>query len=195
MLADTSHSLICRLKADNSGDDWNVFVKIYRPFIMGYLRRCDITGQDADDVCQNVLTQVVQGIARFEHNDRVGAFRTWLRKIARQRIWEFIHSRQKSNRLINNLRAFNSEDDVGLVIDEHWDREHDRYVVNRLLQLIRPEFTHRTWESFRAVVLGSEKPAAVANRLGVTANSVLIAKSRIMKRLRETGDGLIDSLE
>jgi RNA polymerase sigma-70 factor (ECF subfamily) len=58
--------------------------------------------------------------------------------------------------------------------------------------LIEPEFTPPTWQAFRRVVLDDAKPAVVAEELGLSVNSVLLAKSRVLKRLREMGRGLID---
>ena len=39
------------------------------------------------------------------------------------------------------------------------DREHDEYIVRRLMELIEPEFALSTWTSFRLLVL-EERPAA-----------------------------------
>jgi RNA polymerase sigma-70 factor (ECF subfamily) len=60
--------------------------------------------------------------------------------------------------------------------------------------MVRNEFTETTWTSFRRVVLECEKPQTVADSLSITMNAVLISKSRILKRLREIGRGLIDQL-
>ena len=58
--------------------------------------------------------------------------------------------------------------------------------------MIRSEFTETTWNSFRRLVIEEQEPSAVAETLQVSVNAVLIAKSRIMKRLRELGQGLVD---
>jgi RNA polymerase sigma-70 factor (ECF subfamily) len=57
---------------------------------------------------------------------------------------------------------------------------------------VRGEFTATTWEAFRGVALEGRPAAAVGARLGLTANAVLIAKSRVLRRLREEGRGLLD---
>ena len=62
--------------------------------------------------------------------------------------------------------------------------------TNRM-ELIEPEFAPSTWKSFRLLVL-EERPAAdVAESLGLSVNAVLIAKSRVLRRLRQEGRGLI----
>jgi RNA polymerase sigma-70 factor (ECF subfamily) len=57
---------------------------------------------------------------------------------------------------------------------------------------IRAEFQPPTWGAFEAVMLAGESPAAAAARLGVSVNAVLLAKSRILRRLRQEARGLLD---
>ena len=73
-----------------------------------------------------------------------------------------------------------------------WDQEHDKFIAARLLELIEPEFTHTTWQAFRRQVLDGAKAAEVATELGVTPNAASIAKSRVLRRLREEIAGLTD---
>ena len=60
------------------------------------------------------------------------------------------------------------------------------------MELIEPEFTRPTWLAFRRQVLDGRLPAEVAAELGMTVNAVLLAKSRVLARLRKEGRGLID---
>jgi RNA polymerase sigma-70 factor (ECF subfamily) len=73
-----------------------------------------------------------------------------------------------------------------------WDEEHDRYVLERLMELIEPEFKPATWAAFRGHVIEGRPADAVAAELGVTPNVVFIAKSRVLHRLRDEARGLID---
>jgi RNA polymerase sigma-70 factor (ECF subfamily) len=75
---------------------------------------------------------------------------------------------------------------------QRWDREHDQYGLTGFIELIEPEFEPTTWNPFRGVVIESRKPADVAADLGISPNAVLLAKSRILKRLREESKGLLD---
>ena len=73
-----------------------------------------------------------------------------------------------------------------------WDRFHDEHVARTLLAWGEPEFEPKTWQAFRRQALDAASPTTVAAELGMSVNAVLIAKSRILKRLRELGQGLID---
>jgi RNA polymerase sigma-70 factor (ECF subfamily) len=54
------------------------------------------------------------------------------------------------------------------------------------------EFEPTTWQAFRRYVLDEEESSKVAADLEMTVNAVQIAKSRVLKRLRELARGLID---
>src|SRR5437870_2279853 len=80
---ETSASLLDRLRRPKAGEaDWRRLVDLYTPLIRGWLRRhADLPPGDADDVVQDVLAVVVRRLPDFEHNQRTGAFRAWLRTI------------------------------------------------------------------------------------------------------------------
>jgi RNA polymerase sigma-70 factor (ECF subfamily) len=60
------------------------------------------------------------------------------------------------------------------------------------MELIEPEFTPATWQAFQSVTLEGEPASKVAGRLGLTVNAVWLAKSRVLRRLREESQGLLD---
>ena len=61
-----------------------------------------------------------------------------------------------------------------------------------VLNSIKGEFKEQTWEAFQGVTLDEKKPREVAEELDMTVNAVFIAKSRVLSRLRNHGQGLID---
>jgi len=75
-----------------------------------------------------------------------------------------------------------------------WDAEHDTFVAQSLLRLVKPQFTLSSWEAFRLQVMDGERARHVAEKLGMTVNAVLIAKSRILSALRDEAEGMIDQI-
>ena len=67
-----------------------------------------------------------------------------------------------------------------------------RHVARRLLELLEPEFTPPTWRAFQRQALDGATAARTAEELGLTVNAVLIAKSRVLQRLRAEAAGLLD---
>ena len=70
--------------------------------------------------------------------------------------------------------------------------EADGLLPRRTLELIRAEFENRTWEAFRRTAVAREKPAHVADDLGMSVQAVYKAKSRVLRRLRAELDGLLE---
>lgn len=77
-------------------------------------------------------------------------------------------------------------------LSRQWDEEHDRYVVGRLVDLIRPQFENKTIEAFCRVFFDGTAPAALAQELGLSINAVLVAKSRVLNRLHQEAEGFLD---
>ena len=76
-------------------------------------------------------------------------------------------------------------EDPSSELSREWDRQHARHLAHALLQRIQHEFEPSTWDAFRRVMMQGEPTACVAAALGMTPNAVMIAKSRVLARLRE----------
>src|SRR5262249_13631026 len=58
-------------------------------------------------------------------------------------------------------------------------------LYRRALDLIRSEFEERTWQAFWLGAVEGHPTAEVAAELGMSPGAVYIAKSRVLRRLRE----------
>lgn len=188
----TSVSLLEQLRHHPDDAAWRRLFDLYDPLLRGWLRREGLDEADADDLTQETLTVVLRELPNFSHNGRTGAFRAWLRRIAVNRVRDFWRS--KRNRPKTGGDLLDRLDQLGdptNPLSRLWDEEHDRHVVQALMRRISEEFQPGTWAAFEGVMLRGEKPADAAKRLGVSVNAVLLAKSRILHRLRLEADGLI----
>jgi RNA polymerase sigma factor (sigma-70 family) len=197
-VTDTPLSLLDRLRQRPDQDSWQVswrrLVELYTPLIRSTLGRFGVPDSDAEDILQEVLGVLVREVPAFEHNGRPGAFRCWLRTVVVHRLgayWRAQKSRPVAGDSEFDTRLAELEDDSSDP-SRQWDHEHDTLVARRLLELLEPEFTPSTWQAFRRQILDDARPADVAAELGITVNAVLIAKSRVLRRLREEGRGLVD---
>jgi RNA polymerase sigma-70 factor (ECF subfamily) len=194
-MSETSASLLDRLRLQPDDGDWRRLVDLYSPLIRGWLHRHGLPPQEADDIVQEVLAVVVRRLPEFRRQPRAGAFRRWLRSISVNCLRDFWR-RRRGRPVAAGGSAFvqllDELADPASGLSREWDREHDRHVTQRLLELIRPHFEDTTWAAFRRVALEGASPDAVAAELGLTVNAVFIAKSRVLSRLRQEGAGLID---
>jgi RNA polymerase sigma-70 factor, ECF subfamily len=192
-MADTSATLLERLRQPGDNSAWKTLLEIYTPLLTGWLRRYALQASDVDDLVQEVLAVVVRELPRFEHNQQSGAFRSWLRSILVNRLREYWRSRR--------YRPSAGGSDVEAMLEQLakpdsdlsrlFDREHDQHVARRLLQLTEPQFTSSTWQAFRRHVLEGVPAEQVAAEVGTTVNAVCIAKSRVLQRLRRESRELL----
>ena len=194
-MVSTSVSLLERLSDSNDARAWGRLTELYSPLIRNWLGRHQVSPSDAEDLVQDVLLIVVRRFPEFEHSRRTGAFRAWLRTITVNCCRD--HWRRKRIRPITpgggDFDGYLDQiADSANPLSKEWDREHDLFITRRLMELIRTDFEANTWEAFRRVTLAGEPASAVAADLGMTANAVFIAKSRVLSRLRQEAAGLVD---
>jgi len=82
--------------------------------------------------------------------------------------------------------------DPDSTLNRQWDEEHDQYVLNCLLDLVDEEFEPTTLRAFRRLALDGVSGAEVAQELGLSVAAVYVAKSRVLARIRQEAEGLID---
>ena len=148
-MAETSATLLERLNDRSDSVAWRRLVDLYTPLIHAWLRRQGVPAEDADDLTQDVLGIVVREVSGFRHNGRVGAFRTWLRTITincLRQSWRSRRVRGQMTRSPDLDSALDQLEDPASDLSRRWDREHDEFVLHRLLDLIEPEFRPATWQ-------------------------------------------------
>ena len=195
---ETSKSLLNRAKEDLKNEDWFVLVGIYEPLIAGWLRRCAITETDVLDLTQDVLLALATQISLFDHNGRPGAFRSWLKKISLNRVRRHWAKRKKELPIAEASASVNLVEQVSDPQSDHWkrwDREHDQFVLEKIIQFIGLEFDKTTMVAFRRAAINEEPAKTIAKDLNVSVGQVYKFKYRVMKRLFEESKGLIDTSE
>jgi RNA polymerase sigma-70 factor, ECF subfamily len=189
----TSLNLLDRLKAARpDASDWNRLQAIYLPLIEHWLGRVPGLGDESADLAQEVLVFVFREVPRFDRQ-REGAFRAWLRQVTLNKIRNYRRKRHRrpaagldpADGFLDRLSYPNDD------LAREWDREHDKHVVDGLLAVVQPDFTPATWKAFQRFGVDGVPAARVAEEMGISENAVILAKSRVLKRLREeAGDRL-----
>ena len=182
----TSLTLLDRLRGQSREEDWTRLVLLYQPFIERFIRFDIRLADDAEDIGQEVLKKVVEHLPRFRRV-RDGSFRAWLKTITVNEVNHFWRKRLRHRAVGHDKGGLMLEAlaDPAADLSQQWDREHDNYVLHRLLDLIEPEFSPTTWNAFRLRVFEEMPTAKAAVELQISKNAVHIAKSRVLARLRE----------
>ncbi len=189
----TSVSLLDRLKVDRPvASDWNRLQGIYLPLIQHWLSRVPGLGDESADLVQEILVVVFREVPRFDRQ-REGSFRAWLRLVTVNKIRNY--RRKRHCRPAVGLdpadgfleRLSDPNDDLA----REWDRDHDKHVVEKLLAVVQPHFTPATWAAFQRFGVDGVAAGRVAEELSLSENAVILAKSRVLKRLREEAGDLL----
>jgi RNA polymerase sigma factor (sigma-70 family) len=184
----TSLSLLDRVRDPANGDAWARLTRVYTGLLKAWFAAAGLQPADRDDLTQEALAIVLRRVRDFEHRGRPGAFRAWLRGIASNLLREHWRARPaaQADSVLVELA------DPGSELSRSWDADHEQHVLAGLFDVIQSEFTVSTWQAFRRTGFEGEPARQVAEELGLSVNAVLIAKSRVLARLRELAAGLLD---
>jgi RNA polymerase sigma-70 factor (ECF subfamily) len=192
---ETSVSLLERLAGGQPrDDDWRRLIDLYEPLFRTWMAGMGVAPSEADDLAQDVLMVVFREVGAFERRGK-GAFRSWLRTILLNRVRHHFRSRKYlptatgDNEVLVRLHELEARE---CELSELWDREHDRHVAAALMRRVQGDFTPLTWQAFCRYVLEEVPANQVADQLGMSVNSVIVAKSRVLKRLRQELTGLVE---
>ncbi len=191
---ETRQSLLFRAQTGEE-NAWKDLMDLYRPLIIGWLNRQGVPAADLEDLSQDVLLSVVKQLPSFEHSGHRGAFRSWLRTIVCSRTIDYWRATGASTQATGGsgaTAALQQIADPDSDLNRQWDEEHDRYVLGCLLDLVEQEFEPATLRAFRRLALDGTSGAEVAEELGMSVAAVYVAKSRVVSRIRQEAEGLID---
>jgi RNA polymerase sigma-70 factor (ECF subfamily) len=185
----TSPTLLERLRRPEERAAWDRFVQLYTPLLCRCARQLGAQESDAHDLVQDVFATLVQKLPEF-HHDRDRSFRGWLRAVVRNR---WLENRRRRLPVPLDAQAGPLAEVPGPEdSDAFGETEYRRELVRRALELIEGDFQPATWRAWREFVVAGRRAADVARELGISAHAVYLAKSRVLRRLREELDGLLD---
>lgn len=188
-MAATSVKLIYQLRDPTAHSAWERFIELYTPLVFSWSYDRGLNATDAADLVQDVLLTILQRIHEFDP-DGTGRFRSWLKTITANRITDF-YRRQQVRREIEPTSSLALLAKVSEA--ELWDdQQYQLGLVTRTLELLRDEFQEGTWKAGYAQLVEGKSAREVASSLGISVNAAYIAKSRLLGRVREQLDGLLD---
>lgn len=188
-MSTTSVSLLQRLHQPGDEQAWQRFVRLYTPLLYYWARRLGLPKADAADIVQEVLLVVVRRMPDFAY-DRERSFRGWLRTIAINQ-WRARCRRHAAAPPVAADATLSDLADPGGG-DAFEETEYRQQLVRRALVIMQAEFAPTTWKACWEFVVSGRPAAEVATELGVSVDVVYSAKSRVLRRLRQELDGLLD---
>jgi RNA polymerase sigma-70 factor (ECF subfamily) len=194
VMYETRHSLLLRAQGSQA-DAWSDLTDLYRPLSIAWIKRQGVPGVDVEDLSQDILLSVVTHLPTFEHSGHRGTFRSWLRTIVCNRATDYWRTTGASTQKgggSDGAHALEQIADPDSDLNRQWDEEHDPYVLRCLLAAVEEEFEPATLSAFRRLALDGAGGALVAGELGMSVAAVYRAKSRVLERIRQDAEGLIN---
>jgi len=188
-ISDTRNSLLLRLSDKHDIAAWDQFVTIYQPLVFRLARSKGFQDADAYDIVQEVLLAVSNAIHRWEPDPARGRFRDWLFRIARNLMINFL-TRRKHQSLVGSEciaelidlqpQATELDPEVTREFELEYRRERFWLAADKVRQQVKPH----TWEAFRLTAIEQYSVAAAARELDMKEGSVVVARCRVLARLR-----------
>ncbi len=180
----TRPSLLMRLRDARDDAAWSQFLELYAPVVYRYCRKRGLQDGDACDVTQEVMAQVARAAPQFEYRPERGRFRDWLGLLTRNKLIDHARNGARAER-VGNGSGYDTDKIASSGADSDWSEEFDAHVYRAAVERIRPRFEPLTWRAFELAWVEGQSAPDAARALGVSIDTVYVAKSRVLKRLRE----------
>jgi RNA polymerase sigma-70 factor (ECF subfamily) len=180
----TGSVLLLLLDNPTDADCWNAFVDRYAPKIYGWCRQWRLQEADAQDVTQEVLARLVRKLRTFTYDPHKGTFRGWLKTLTHHAWCDYLEERGRAGggpEGLARLDTLEARQDLLGALAEVFDLELLAEAQARVQLQVSP----RDWKIFQELAVEGRPGPAVARELGMTVTAVLMARSRVQKRLRQ----------
>jgi RNA polymerase sigma-70 factor (ECF subfamily) len=184
--AETTPSLLLRLRDPGDETAWQAFADVYSPLVYNFCRLRNLQPSDAADVTQEVLLRIAKAIPRLEYDRGQGLFRDWVARIVSNEVHRHFANKKEVTPLAENWDTAAGND--------LWNEHFHQHIFSTAIERCRPRFSDETWELFDKSWLQKLPAATVAEQSGVDVAKVYVARSRVLKRLRLEVTILADDL-
>lgn len=185
---DTRPSLIVRLADSSDQSAWWSFVEDYEPFLRHMAIRQGVPPQHVGDTTQQVLIAIAGSVSGWKDDGQDASFRRWLCRVSRNVVIKFM-SRQRRQ------TAGQGGTDAAMLIAHHpgesdatLERQYEHELIVWAAGKVQSEFATNSWQAFWATMIDGQSVAEVAQSLSVSPGSIYMSRSRILRRIRETID-------
>jgi RNA polymerase sigma-70 factor (ECF subfamily) len=193
--ASTSSTLLARVR-HHDPSAWQRLSDLYGPLVFGWARSWGLQSSDAGDLVQAVFLAVHGHVATFRKEQSGDSFRGWLYTIARNKLRDQMRERAHEPQAAGGTAAHlamqaAADQDQRSVLEESSQREQS-WLVRRAVELMQTDFEESTWRAFLLTAVEGRSVSEAAGELGLSVDSVYQARSRVLRRLRQELDGLLE---
>lgn len=197
MTGDTSTTaLVKTLRGGADEAAWTLFCQRYEPLVNAFVRQAGVPRDDVADVVQETLVAFLESLRAGRYDPQRGRVRAWIRGIALHKVQEALRKIRRPERQV--VDESGTTRFMNRVVDEReltdlFEAEWERGLLQAGLARVRCELDPKTLAAFELYALAGWPPEQVAERLGLSRQTVYVHKNRVLTRLRqileELGEG------
>lgn len=195
---ETNAEMLARLRDGGAAAPWEAFFQQYWQPILRYGRKLGLSREEAEDVLQETMVDLVRILPKFTYDPR-RRFRNFVFTIVHRKCLRLFELRKRESRALEDFgkEAANAPGS-GTSPGDPSEREAlwDLSVIEALLDEMwkSGEITGQTRDIFRAYALKRDPSAVVAERFGVSENMVYQVKNRTQRGLRKRAQALCERI-
>ena len=186
----TSITLLLRVQKIDDGEAWDRFVDRYAPQVFAWCRRHKLQESDAADVTQEVMTKLVRSMRSFAYDSSRGSFRGWLKTVTQNAIRDMVADSRKQGRGAGDTRMLQvfdqiCDDGASADLEERITAQYERELLDEAELRVQVRVKPTTWSAYQMTAVSQKLPLDTAQALNIPVSEVYVAKSRVIKMLRE----------
>jgi RNA polymerase sigma factor (sigma-70 family) len=190
----TSTMLLEGLKDQANQGVWLTFDRRYRGLLLGVGRRLGLSASDAEDAAQETLAAFVEKYRAGQYRRESGRLRDWLAGIMAHKVRDIQRRTHRERSQMGGIRRNSTieaveDSSIAASIEQEWTAA----VLRECLERVRQEVLPQALESFELYALHQLPAQVVAERLGISVDSVYQNKRRILGRIRQLLPQIEDS--
>ncbi|MCG8409283.1 MAG: sigma-70 family RNA polymerase sigma factor [Phycisphaerales bacterium] len=178
-------TLLARLRAGGAAQQsaWAEFFQQFAPELYHWARMQGLDANDADDIVQQSMLQVLRGIRDFRYDPNRGRFSSWMRTIAERKIIDLRRrcAVRKTERSTDNTQPAAKVRNPEEPRDCEWQVQKMLSCLDQIADGISP----RRMKAFRLYVLEEVPASEVAQRLEMTVGHVYVVRAQVINKVRE----------
>ncbi len=176
----TRASLLLRLTDRSDAEAWSEFHKLYAPLLYRYARRRGLSRDDAEEIRDRCLEVVTRKMPTLEYDKERGGFKNWLRRVADNKVVDFLRKRRERKADTEEIRALpDAGPSPAEIWEQSWRNEHLKHCVEKA----RGHVSERNFRVFRMLLQENCAVEEVCKSLSLNPNQVYKAKARVLKHV------------
>lgn len=200
----TRPSLLLRMRDGQDPVAWEDFFHQYSGVVLRYGAKLRLNEQQAKDILQETMVELMRVLPRFEYQASRGKFRNFLLTIVHRKILKSI---KRSSRRGEVSMDTSSEDGVPYMallasepeegLSEQDEKRWQRSLVEDCLEHLRQDASIKdmTIDIFIAFAIEGASAREVGERFDTNENNVYQVKNRIMARLKTDIGELLEEMQ